>query len=199
MFSSSHIVDIRKQRGFSQEVLAERSGVSLRTIQRVERGETAPRGHTLQALATALEVALEDFRVAPEQAASPPAPSPAELRSDPQFLQLLNLSTLSFLVVPLLNIVLPLVLWQIRKNVIRDVAEVGRRIIGFQVLWQVCSFFLFLLVLAVHLATAPAHEALLPVSLLAIMLITYAVNVAVIGYNAYRLRQGNLNLYPIRL
>ena len=51
MFSAAHITATRKSKGFSQELLAERSGVSLRTIQRVEQGETVPRGHTVQALA----------------------------------------------------------------------------------------------------------------------------------------------------
>ena len=56
MFSAERITSLRKSKGFSQEVLAEQSGVSLRTIQRVEQGETMPRGHTVQALAAALSL-----------------------------------------------------------------------------------------------------------------------------------------------
>ncbi|WP_133272876.1 helix-turn-helix domain-containing protein [Hymenobacter radiodurans] len=155
MFSSSHIVAIRKEKGFSQEVLAERSGISLRTIQRVERGETIPRGHTLLALASALEVAIEDFQPAPDpKSVQAPVSSPPELRSDPQFLQLLNLSALSFLLFPLLNILFPVVLWRARKRTVQDVGEVGRRVVGFQILWQVGSVCLYLLAMAVHLVGA---------------------------------------------
>lgn len=198
MFSASQLVAIRKEKGFSQGVLAERSGISLRTIQRVERGETVPRGHTLLALATALESSIADFQMAEGQEATPAAP-PAELRSDPQFLQLLNLSALSFLLLPLLNIIVPVVLWRARKHQVQDVAELGRRVVGFQILWQVASFFLYLLAVAVHLVGGFSAKSTLPFSLLSILFVTYAVNVGAICYNAFRLRQGHLNLYPIRL
>ncbi|QIL74741.1 helix-turn-helix domain-containing protein [Hymenobacter sp. HDW8] len=200
MFSSSHIVAIRKEKGFSQEVLAERSGISLRTIQRVERGETIPRGHTLLALATALEVAIEDFQPAPVPTqGQAPASSPPELRSDPQFLQILNLSALSFLLFPLLNILFPVVLWRARKRTVQDVGEVGRRVVGFQILWQVGSVCLYLLAVAVHLVGGISAKSTLPVSLLSILFTTYAVNVGAICYYAFRLRQGHLDIYPVRL
>jgi transcriptional regulator with XRE-family HTH domain len=198
MFSPSSIVAIRKEKGFSQEVLAERSGVSLRTIQRVERGETVPRGHTLQALAGALEVPLDAFHSLPEPTPHP-SPNPTGLRSDPQFLQLLNLSALSFLVLPLLNIIVPVLLWRARKSDTQDVAEVGRRIIGFQILWQVGSFFLFLVAVVAHLVAAKYYRPAFPFSYVGIFVFTYALNIAAIGYNGLRLRRGHLDLYPVRL
>ena len=36
--------ELRNQRGMSQEVLADESGLSLRTIQRIENGSTNPTG-----------------------------------------------------------------------------------------------------------------------------------------------------------
>lgn len=198
MFSSHQIVALRKEKGFSQEVLAERAGLSLRTIQRVERGETVPRGHTLQALATALEVSLDALQMPPEPPPHP-SPTPAGLRSDPQFLQLLNLSALSFLLLPLLNIIVPVVLWRARKHRIQGVAELGRRVVGFQVLWQVGSFFLYLLAVAAHLVGGFFAASALPFILFSILFLTYAANVGAVGYAAFRLRQGHLNLYPLRL
>jgi transcriptional regulator with XRE-family HTH domain len=47
---------IRKHKGYSQQRLAEKSGLSLRTVQRVENGETQPRGDTLIRLTDALDV-----------------------------------------------------------------------------------------------------------------------------------------------
>ena len=38
------IKELRKQKGMSQEFLSEESGLSLRTIQRIENGESSPRG-----------------------------------------------------------------------------------------------------------------------------------------------------------
>ncbi|GAA4007234.1 hypothetical protein GCM10022408_18920 [Hymenobacter fastidiosus] len=100
MFSAVRIQTIRKSKGFSRELLAEQSGVSLRTIQRVEQGDTVPRGHTVRALAAALGVALEDFRPEPlpvdrTENGLAPAAAPAlvrlpvapALRADPDFVQ----------------------------------------------------------------------------------------------------------------
>jgi transcriptional regulator with XRE-family HTH domain len=47
---------LRKRNGFSQEKLANKSGLSLRTIQRVENGETIPSGETLKRISAALDV-----------------------------------------------------------------------------------------------------------------------------------------------
>ena len=197
MFSAARITAIRKSKGFSQEVLAEQSGVSLRTIQRVEQGDTVPRGHTLQALAAALDVSLEDFRAEPEQAIAAPSPAPV-LRSDPGFLQFLNLSTLSFLLLPLLNIIVPWWLWRTKRHNTEHVAELGRRIIGYQVLWQVGSFFAFMLVVVVQQLVGSTHRRLMPAIYLGVLVLTYAINVFMIGYNAWRLRQGHLDIYRIR-
>ena len=198
MFSATRIAAIRKSKGFSQELLAEQSGVSLRTIQRVEQGDTVSRGHTLQALATALGVPLDDFRAVPEPSGPVLSPEPA-LRTDPGFLQLLNLSALSFLLLPLLNIIVPWWMWRARRHNTEHVAELGRRMLGFQVLWQVGSFFAFLLVVVVQLLAGSGHRKLLPGIYLGVLVVTYAINVLVIGYNARRLRQGCFDVYRVRL
>lgn len=50
----------RKEKGWTAEVLAHRSGVSWRTISRIENCESKdPREHTLQALAAAFGVGVE--------------------------------------------------------------------------------------------------------------------------------------------
>lgn len=41
------IKELRGRKGMSQEELAEKSQLSLRTVQRIEGGETEPRGDTL--------------------------------------------------------------------------------------------------------------------------------------------------------
>lgn len=56
------IKEIRLTKGFSQEELAERSQLNLRTIQRIEKQETEPRGKTLHLLCHALELNLEEIQ-----------------------------------------------------------------------------------------------------------------------------------------
>ena len=58
---SERVTELRNRKGFSQEVLAEDSGLSLRTIQRIENGETTPRGDTLQRIAKGLGVTSEEL------------------------------------------------------------------------------------------------------------------------------------------
>jgi transcriptional regulator with XRE-family HTH domain len=209
MFSAARINAIRKSKGLSQEVLAERSGVSLRTIQRVEQGETIPRGHTVQALAAALDVPLELLRAEPEPVPPQEAPQPQPaalapaaapvLPSDPAFLQLLNLSALSLLLFPFLNLIVPLLLWRARRHTTAHVAEIGRRVVGFQVLWQVGCFFAYLLLVLLNMAAAHYHLPKWSGGFVGVLMFTYALNVLTVAYSAVQLRQGNLNLYPVRL
>jgi transcriptional regulator with XRE-family HTH domain len=201
MFSAARIQAIRKNKGLSQEALAEEAGVSLRTIQRVEQGDTVPRGYTMQALATALGVPLDELREEPGPALAPvvetPAPTSA-LRSDATQLQLLNLSALGFLLFPFLNLLGPWLLWRAWRHDTEHAAELGRRVLGFQILWQVGCFFAYLLAVLVQLA-AHTYQVRLPGLFLGIFVLTYALNAGVICYYAIQLRRGNLDVYKWRL
>jgi transcriptional regulator with XRE-family HTH domain len=66
------IQKLRLQRGWSQEQLAELTGLSVRTIQRIERGQT-PSAESLKALAAVLEVnfgALREAHMTPTGSSS---------------------------------------------------------------------------------------------------------------------------------
>ncbi len=54
------IAALRRERGWTQERLAEASGVAVRTVQRLEGGKDASL-ETLSALARALEVPVRDL------------------------------------------------------------------------------------------------------------------------------------------
>jgi transcriptional regulator with XRE-family HTH domain len=201
MFSAVRIQAIRKSKGLSQEALAEEAGVSLRTIQRLEQGDTTPRSYTMQALATALGVPLEELREEPALLPAPVAEAPAPtsaLPSDATQLQLLNLSALGLLLFPFLNLLGPWLLWRDRRHSTEHVAEVGRRVLGFQILWQVGCFFTYLLAVLVQLAAHNYHVKL-PGLFLGVLVLTYALNAGVVCYYALKLRQGNLDVYQWRL
>lgn len=51
---------IREKQNLTQEELSEKSGISVRTIQRIEAG-TPPKGYTLKTLAKALGIPESDF------------------------------------------------------------------------------------------------------------------------------------------
>ena len=50
---------LRNKKGLSQEALADRSGVSHRTVQRIENGESRPTGDTINRIANGLGVPPE--------------------------------------------------------------------------------------------------------------------------------------------
>lgn len=118
---------LRQSKGFSQEDLAETSGLSLRTIQRIEANETIPRGDSLQKLSSALHVPMEEL-------------ANTGLEDDPDTLKLLNFSALSFLVFPLLGIIVPLVIWISCKSRTRGAWQLGRSLINFQLTWVISLF-----------------------------------------------------------
>lgn len=58
----------RRARGLSREGLAADAGVSLRTVERLERGEVTPHRATARVLAVVLETSVEDLFPGSEQA-----------------------------------------------------------------------------------------------------------------------------------
>ncbi len=121
--------NLRNRKGFSQEELAERSELSLRTIQRIENGETIPRGDTLQRLANVFDVNPEEI-------------TDWTVIEDSSFLMGMNLSAITFIVFPLLGIIIPLILWISKKDRIKGVNKCAKSLINFEITW-VIFFFIF--------------------------------------------------------
>lgn len=128
---SKKVRDIRSRKGMSQEVLAENSGLSLRTIQRIENGETEPRGDTLKRLSDALEVNPDEIM-------------DWAYREDDNYLAAMNLSALSFLLFPLLGIIIPLIMWISKKDRIKKINRVAKEILNFQITWNIFYFLPFI-------------------------------------------------------
>ncbi len=117
----------RSRNGFSQELLAEEAGVSLRTVQRIESGEAGPRGDTLKRLAKAMNLTpdeLLDWTV----------------QEDRGFLLALNLSALGFILFPLVGVLLPMLMWLSKKDQIRGVDQTGKELMNFQISWTLFFF-----------------------------------------------------------
>lgn len=55
------ILELRKQKGFTQEELVDQCNLNVRTIQRIEAGEVTPRSFTLKIILNALGEDLEDL------------------------------------------------------------------------------------------------------------------------------------------
>ena len=112
--------ELRNQKGMSQEVLADESGLSLRTIQRIENGETNPTGDSLKRLSNALNLNPDEL-------------IDWSIKEDKRYLTFLNLSTLTFLFFPMLGILVPFILWTSRKGKIKNINKLGKDLINFEI------------------------------------------------------------------
>ncbi len=117
----------RIQKGYSQEHLAESADISIRTLQRIEGGQTEPRGHTLIALAQALDMAVEDLMDFTK-------------RENNNTLHAINLSALAYWIFPLGNILLPLIIWVINKEKVKGANQFGKIQVLIQTGWTTLIF-----------------------------------------------------------
>jgi len=125
----SRLKKIREKLNITQEELAEKSGVSVRTIQRIEAG-TEPKGYTLKSLAEALEI--EETSLLPEQDET--------IESDLGVLKLINFSALPFTVIPPLNIIVPLIIMFVKK----EFNAIAKQLVTIQIVWTILAVIIFM-------------------------------------------------------
>jgi transcriptional regulator with XRE-family HTH domain len=152
------LVLLRKEKGFSQELLAEHAGVSLRTIQRLEKKDVAPRADTVKRLAQVLEVSFEEL-------------NKGDSNDEIQWLVKMNSSALLMLI-PTLNIFLPLHYY--RKIKATDLKKHAQRLLSFQMLWTGSTLLLLVLVQALQMSITGSvmigrFSILIPVYLICIL------------------------------
>ncbi|MCG6186289.1 helix-turn-helix domain-containing protein [Maribellus maritimus] len=119
--------DFRIKKGLSQEELANKTGLSLRTIQRIENGESIPRGDTFKKIAIALQVSPEEI-------------IDWQIQEDDNIITLLNLSQLGFIFFPWIGIIVPMIIWINQKDKIKNVDSIGKVILNYQISWNILLF-----------------------------------------------------------
>lgn len=142
----SKLKQFRERQNLTQEELSEKSGISVRTIQRIESG-TEPKGHTLKTLSKTLEVSenellnysVENSNKKIEEIST--EKTEIESSIDYQKIKLINLSSILFVVIPPLNILTPLILSYTlkQKNILT------KQIVSLQILWTILSPIFFML------------------------------------------------------
>lgn len=110
---------LREEKKLTQSELAEKSGLSLRTIQRIEAGNI-PKGFTLKTLAKSLETEPEKLFLKDEE----------DINTDRA--KLINLSALSGLIIPFGGIIFPLILTLKTKD--KKNKELGKNILSVQII-----------------------------------------------------------------
>ena len=121
MTSGQLIKDLRLKKGITQEELADKTYISVRTIQRIENGDVIPRGFTLKTIAKALEVNFEELTNCDKTVLAG-----AQLNNNNIWLPILHLSGLFILLFP------PVIIWVWKKDKIKNMREHGIDVINFQ-------------------------------------------------------------------
>ena len=142
----SKLKQIREQQNLTQEELSEKSGISVRTIQRIESG-TEPKGHTLKTLSKTLEISVDDLlnkkvEVLVEDTTEKSIKnSEIERQINYQKVKLINLSSVLFVLLPPLNILVPLIL----SYSLKQKNQLTKQIISLQILWTILAPIVFML------------------------------------------------------
>nr|WP_262899765.1 helix-turn-helix domain-containing protein [Robertkochia marina] len=187
-FFVSILKSIREQKGYTQNDLAAKTGLSLRTIQRLENTNKVPKGFTLSALA-------EEFNMDPSALQAKFINTKRSRDSEITTIRIINLSVLSFLGIPFGNLILPLILWRSNRDS-QLVDDVGRRIVNFQILF---TLILSLLLILLPFTVAKLFPGI-PLILISVLL-AYLFNIVVIIRTAIKIQHQDfdfLNL-PLRL
>lgn len=151
---------VREGQHLTQEELSLNSGISVRTIQRIESG-VLPKGHTLKALAKALQVSENDLLGNPDvnedtvfvstTADTNSVESENMLTQiDIPKIKLINLSSILFVLLPPLNIIAPLVL----SRLLKQNNTIVKQIISLQILWIILAPIVFILGILLKLGSS---------------------------------------------
>lgn len=139
----SKLAVYRKKKGLTQEHLAELSGVTTRTIQRIEKGSVVPHIQTLKILAGCLEIdpeLLMDEAEGNLAGAEGASQHQHDAKSHSSIAPLFHLAALIGLSLPILNIILPFVLWLIIRNQNQDYDHQGKQVLNFQLSMSMLLF-----------------------------------------------------------
>lgn len=177
---------IREQKNITQEELSENSGVSVRTIQRIEAGSD-PKGYTLRILSQTLGIHEQDLisqKGLIDNLADIPNLSKLlgdNLIAKNNIYKLINFSAIPFIVLPPLNIIVPFFLMKHKKA--SD--SITKQIVTLQLMWTIGSVIVFMLWVLMKLANS------LNIWVLALLVL---VNLTITIRNAIEIDKNN-NLY----
>ncbi|RDY59438.1 helix-turn-helix domain-containing protein [Flagellimonas nanhaiensis] len=158
----SQLLRYRKKLNLTQEQLAEKANISVRTIQRIEAGQEI-KGHTLEVLSNVLEISKEKLLAGVEQ-------KEVNIR----LIKLINLSSLILLILPFGSILLPVIIMYWKK----EVNSITKQIVTIQIMWTL--LFPIIVMIAVFLSKwLSIGNQIVPITMLFLLL----VNVFIIVRN----------------
>lgn len=179
----SRLKHFRELQNITQEELSEKSGISVRTIQRIEAG-TVPKGYTLKMLSKTLAISENDLLFKEATAET----TIADNHTDYSKIKLINLSSILFVILPPLNILAPLLL----SYIFKQKNEITRQLISIQILWTILAPVVFML--GIFLKLGSAFTLVLMISIVLTNLVIILINAAGIDRKRKLLCKLNFNI-----
>lgn len=185
----SELKRIREEQNLTQEELAEKSGISVRTIQRIEAGAN-PKGYTLKTLASGLNVtekALLTQDTPAEIKEEVKEPVFSEEKEEPinyTQVKMINISSLPFAWLPVANFLLPLLVMFFTKQK----SSIAKQVISLQIFLAVISPVIFMIVAFLKLGSN---------SVLVTMILLTLANIYIILRNAYEIDRKQKLFYKL--
>ncbi|WP_273568575.1 serine hydrolase [Maribacter halichondriae] len=136
-----NLVYQRKRKGYTQEELSARTEVTVRTIQRIEKGDVNPHLQTIKLLATALDINVDDLL---------DLENPKEEAIQKKWLLLLHGTPLLGFILPFCNVLFPLFLWIHKRedNALYD--KHGAKVVNFHITVLLLYVFSFIALLTIE-------------------------------------------------
>ena len=172
------ISNARRAAGLTQEELAQRAQLAVRTVQRIETGQSIPRMYSLRALAKALDIPYSEI--------DPALCNDIAVQTDQSdtvhFLRMLCLSCFSYLIIPYVHFLVALRMLRRKKELEGPALSFARSIVRTQIWWVVLFHLGLLMTLALNFALSELGDGTAVISYLWVVLGAYLVNfVAITG------------------
>lgn len=145
----------RKSKQYSQQELADASNISVRTIQRIEAGLSSGSPYVIKTLCKALEIGIEELTITATSnemvecnEETNETKNLLPKNNNPDIVKWMNLSALSVILFPLLNLILPsLIYWRKRKSLC-DTSK-PLKLLSFQLVWSILTLLLLIFIPAI--------------------------------------------------
>lgn len=134
---SENLVYQRKLKGLTQEQLSDKTTVTVRTIQRIEKGDVQPHLQTVKLLAVGLNVEVDELLV---------LDNPNEELIQRKWMLLLHGTPFFGLIIPFASVLFPLFLWIHKAEDHKVYDQHGRAVVNFHasiLLYFIGSLLLF--------------------------------------------------------
>ncbi len=147
----------RTSKQLSQKELSEKSNISIRTIQRIEKNLSQGSPYIIKSLCNTLEIRVDELETditkveGLENSIQDELErliNETEIQKTRHAVKLINLSSITILLFPLLNLIIPSILYLKHKNILHNKVD-ALKIISFQFIWTILTLIIIIFIPAI--------------------------------------------------